>query len=112
MRPRLVVGLVCVFVLFAFTLIGCVPPPDPVTLQHLRIIAASDTVSADSCGAFIAYEQSKKDAKDPKFDRKSLSHVQKVCECFQKANPAVKLEMDACKMEDSTAIIYEKGKIK
>ena len=120
MKPRRVVGLVCVSALFAFTLTGCSwfswlghsHGVDPLTREHLETIAAAGKVSKDSCASYVAHEQSKQDAKDPKFDARSLDHMKKVCDCFAKADPAVPLEMASCTTLVRTALLYEQAKSK
>ena len=82
---------------------------DPITVTHLEWLQSSAS-PLDSCGTFVAYEQAKIDSKSPMADSKSLKDVQRICDCFGKADAAVAVELTACRDKIPVALAYEHQK--
>jgi len=82
---------------------------DPTTVAHLEWLQSAST-PRDSCHAFVAQEDLKVKTKSPMADKKSLSDMKKVCDCFDKADPNVAMEMTACKDKITVALVHEHQK--
>jgi hypothetical protein len=106
MKKLVLPSLVACQVLIA----SCVPPPDPRTEEHLRLIKSLPLDSVSTCERFVAYEEGKQVSKNELYDEKSLRNVRAACDCIKTAAGKDSTVVKSCLTSIDAYIVYEQTK--
>lgn len=101
-------------VVLLFILVGCVPLYDHnrvMGLKELKLYPGPDAPQVPektSCYLLLERENELCTTKSPSCDKKSLRHVQELCNCYDQA--VGDIQISACRANLDAYIVYEENK--